>query len=175
MIALLLAAAAAAEPAIFEGLEKEAPWKEIVLHHSATKGGSAASFDRYHREHFGDPDGMEYHFVIGNGRGTGDGVLELGSRWKKQTLAYHLFDRARDEGSIAICLVGNFEEDGARPTKKQRETLAALLRVLAKRYRIAPEAVHAHRGIDGKLTQCPGKHFPLAAIREELAVSLRAP
>jgi len=33
---------------------------------------------------------------------------------------------------------------------------------------LAPEAMTTHRGIDGRLTQCPGKNFPLAAIKAAL-------
>ena len=62
-------------------------WKYIVIHHSATDSGSAASFDRSHRKR--GWDGLGYHFVIGNGRGTGDGVVEVGYRWTRQVTGAH--------------------------------------------------------------------------------------
>lgn len=57
--------------------------RDIVIHHSATDIGSAASFDRRHRliNHW---DELGYHFVIGNGSGSGDGAIEIGTRWYKQ-------------------------------------------------------------------------------------------
>ena len=155
--------------ALFEGVTPEASWREVVFHHSATTAGSAASFDRYHREKFQDPDGMEYHFVIGNGAGSRDGLIEVGERWRRQKLAYHLFTRERDEGSIAICLVGNFEEGAARPTAAQERAALELAAALTARYGIAPAAVVTHRAIDGKLTQCPGKNFPIEPWRARLA------
>src|SRR4051794_30602690 len=44
------------------------PWRWIVIHHSDTKTGCAAAFDRYHKDvhHW---DELGYHFVIGNGTG----------------------------------------------------------------------------------------------------------
>ena len=150
---------------LFEGLPA-APgaWSAMVFHHSATAGGSKARFDVGHRRKFNDPDGMEYHFLIGSGVGSADGLIEVGDRSRKQIIAYHLFTRARDAGSIAICLVGNFELPGSTPSKAQLAAATALARALAARFGITPDAVTSHRGIDGRLTQCPGKNFPLARI-----------
>src|SRR5438067_10459729 len=51
-------------------------WKWIVIHHSATTSGGAATFDRMHREKGWDELG--YHFVIGNGTDTRNGQVEVG-------------------------------------------------------------------------------------------------
>jgi hypothetical protein len=152
---------------LFDGLPA-APqaWNAIVFHHSATAGGSKARFDVGHRRKFNDPDGMEYHFLIGSGVGSADGLIEVGDRWRQQRVAYHLFTRERDAGSIAICLVGNFELPGRTPSPAQRAAATALARALAARFGIGAGAMTTHRGIDGRLTQCPGKNFPLAAIKE---------
>ncbi len=53
-------------------------WRYIVIHHSATNNGSAKIFDRYHREEKGLADGLAYHFVIGNGTASKDGLVETG-------------------------------------------------------------------------------------------------
>ena len=53
-------------------------WKYIVVHHSATPGGSAEVFDASHRAR-GMVNGLAYHFVIDNGSGnTTDGRIEIG-------------------------------------------------------------------------------------------------
>jgi len=154
---------------LFDGLPAPPQaWNAIVFHHSATAGGSKARFDVGHRRKFDDPDGMEYHFLIGSGIGSPGGLIEVGDRWRKQIIAYHLFTHARDAGSIAVCLVGNFELPATTPSKAQLAAAIALARALATRYGIAPEAMTTHRGIDGRLTQCPGKNFPLAAIKAAL-------
>lgn len=158
---------------LFDGLPAPAtPWDTIVFHHSATAGGSKKRFDAGHAKKFGDPDGMEYHFLIGSGVGTEDGLIEVGDRWPRQIIAWHLFTRARDAGSIAVCVVGNFELPGVRPTPAQRAAATALARALAARYAIPSDRVIMHRSIDGRLTQCPGKNFPLAALRAAIFAPL---
>src|SRR5262252_9271048 len=61
-------------------------FRSIVLHHSATHGGSATAFERNHRPRLG---GLAYHFVIGNGSGTADGEVETGYRWRDQIPGPH--------------------------------------------------------------------------------------
>lgn len=140
-------------------------WRYIVLHHSGTDSGSAASFDRSHRNR--GWDGLGYHFVIGNGHGTGDGKVEVGYRWTKQKTGAHA-GRPRpsvnllNEQGIGICLVGNFNNEP--PTKKQRASLHRLLNWLSARCGIPKARILVHR--DCKVTECPGRHFP---AREFLA------
>jgi hypothetical protein len=114
---------------------------------------------------------MEYHFLVGSGVGSADGLIEVGDRWRKQIIAFHLFTHARDVGSIAICLVGNFELPGRVPSPAQHAAAIALARAMTTRFRIAPAAITTHTGIDGRLTQCPGKNFPLARIRQAVAAA----
>lgn len=76
-------------------------WSAIVVHHSASGAGKAATLDAYHRTR--RPRGLAYHFVTGNGHGLDDGAIEAGGRWIHQqpgahvvsTLGgnRHLFDR----------------------------------------------------------------------------------
>lgn len=134
-------------------------WKYIVIHHSATDSGSAASFDRSHRKR--GWDGLGYHFVIGNGSGTGDGVVEVGYRWTQQVTGAHAGRPRPDvnllnEQGIGICLVGNF--NSSKPTRKQQESLHRLIDWLSGRCGIPRERVLVHRDVKG--TECPGQHFP---------------
>src|SRR5580765_6077779 len=65
------------------------PWEFIVIHHSATRAGSAEVFDAAHRAR-GMINGLAYHFVIDNGtEGTQDGFIETGTRWVKQMHGGH--------------------------------------------------------------------------------------
>jgi len=72
-------------------------WKYIVIHHSASYKGSASSIDRYHREEKGWENGLGYDFVIGNGRGSRDGQIEVGGRWNKQIKGAHAGDDEYNE------------------------------------------------------------------------------
>ena len=107
----------------------------IVIHHSATPTGNADEFDKMHREKGWDELG--YHFVIGNGTGSGDGQVEIGPRWVKQKHGAHAKVPGHPEYNdvgIGICLVGNF--DVTRPTEAQMASLAQLVRFLMDRYNI---------------------------------------
>lgn len=141
-------------------------WKYIVIHHSATPMGSAAGFDRYHREERHMENGLAYHFVIGNGRGMGDGEIAVGERWKEQLDGGHLSSYSLNQKSLGICLVGNFDRN--RPTRKQMESLRALIDYLLDRCHLEPEAVKTHQGINTLHTKCPGRHFPIQAIMDDL-------
>ena len=51
-------------------------WEWIIIHHSATRVGSAEVFDAAHRAR-GMINGLAYHFVIDNGTvGKADGLIE---------------------------------------------------------------------------------------------------
>ena len=132
-------------------------WKWIVVHHTAASSSSLERIDRFHRKKFNDPLGIEYHFLIGNGRAKPEGWIE-NARWRHQELAIHLFHPERAPSAIAICLVGNFEE--RRPARMQMDALTSLTQTLMKGLGVDADHVTTHRRVDGRLTQCPGKRFP---------------
>jgi hypothetical protein len=138
------------------------PWRYIVIHHSATKTGSAAVFDRIHRDQGWDELG--YHFVIGNGTQSRNGMIEVGPRWPKQKHGAHAktSDNRYNDFGIGICLVGNFEID--RPSPEQMKAAAELVAYLMKTYRIPPQNVVGHADT-GKATDCPGRLLSVATIR----------
>ena len=141
-------------------------WTTIVLHHSATPRGSARLFDREHRDKGWDELG--YHFVIGNGVGSGDGQIEVGPRWNKQKHGAHCKTPSNyyNEHGIGICLVGDFTTH--RPSARQLASLNRLVRFLCDRCSIAPARVTTHGAVTRK-TACPGRHFPISALRRALA------
>lgn len=141
-------------------------WRTIVIHHSGTKAGSARSFDKYHREKRGW-DELGYHFVIGNGTSTADGMVEVGSRWRKQKHGAHCKtpNNYYNLHGIGICLVGDFTV--SRPTAKQLASLDNLLRFLSTEAKIPYSRVISHGEVNHK-TQCPGRYFPMATLRRAL-------
>jgi len=136
-------------------------WKWIVIHHSATPTGSAAVFDKMHRDKGWDELG--YDFVIGNGSQSGDGQVEVGPRWPIQKHGAHTKtpDNRYNEHGIGICLVGNFEETD--PTPAQMRSLAKLVGYLMRTYKIAPEDIIRHG--QAKPTECPGKNLNILLVR----------
>ncbi|MCW8128983.1 MAG: N-acetylmuramoyl-L-alanine amidase [Planctomycetota bacterium] len=139
-------------------------WRYIVIHHSASPTGSAASFDRAHKAR--GWDGLGYDFVIGNGQGSGDGQVEVGYRWSQQLRGAHAGNIDYNEHGIGICLVGNFEFE--RPTAKQMESLRNLVRFLQSKTGIPAASIIGHDHVPGKDTQCPGRLFNMAGFRASM-------
>ncbi len=134
-------------------------WRYIVVHHSATKGGSAASFHRYHVNHNGWRS-LGYHFVIPNGIDAPDGEIEVGPRWRGQQTGAHTGGtpgNEYNERGIGICLVGNF--NAGYPTRAQLRALETLVADLAARYGIPAYRIIGHRDAPGTSTSCPGGHL----------------
>ncbi len=140
-------------------------YRHIVIHHTAADYATLAGIDRYHRNHFGDPLGAEYHFVINNGKKRPVGLIEP-ARWRYQELAAHLFHPERAPAAVAICLIGNFER---RPVPAQMvDALGVLTRSLMQHFSIPVDRVQTHREVDGRLTQCAGKFFRADEFRATL-------
>lgn len=109
------------------------------------------------------PNGLAYHFVIGNGTSTADGEIEIGSRWLRQLQGGHVHSDYLNHIALGICFVGDFNRD--QVSVKQKEALVELLDYLRKRVGKVdgkPSIVKAHRHINPPQwpTDCPGNKFP---------------
>ena len=148
---------------------KEKTWKAIVIHHSATDKGNAAIFDKHHRNvnHW---KGIGYDFVINNGNGKSDGVVEVTFRWKEQIPGAHVGGTPNNWANIdgiGICLVGDF--DKKNPSQRQLASLTKLVRFLQKRYNIPKYKIYGHNTTPGaRSTNCPGRFFPMAQFKRSL-------
>lgn len=141
-------------------------WKYIVIHHTATDVGKAFSIHRTHVDR-GFWNGLGYHFLIDNGTlGKGDGQIEAAPRWVKQQSGAHCNSGGMNEKGIGVALVGNFTVDS--PTPSQIQSLTYLLKTLCQYYHIPPAHIIGHRDAPGANTECPGRNFPLASIRQNL-------
>lgn len=133
-------------------------WQWITIHHSATLTGNAARMDADHRKR-GMENGIGYHFVIGNGTGSGDGEVEVTRRWTEQLQGGHIRAGEGRNGdlnqvAIGICLVGDFTRD--IPTGAQIASLKALLNYLVEITRVPASHIRGHRNMPGQATECPG-------------------
>jgi N-acetyl-anhydromuramyl-L-alanine amidase AmpD len=135
---------------------KVRPWKYVVIHHSATDSGDAASIGEYHRDKKGWVNGLGYHFLIGNGNGSRDGQIEVGNRWDSQIDGAHAGNDEYNKHGVGICLVGNFEND--YPTSLQISSLTYLINYLQEYCNIPRNQVKMHKDFRG--TACPGRLFP---------------
>jgi len=151
---------------LFSGVENK--WTAIVIHHSGTKNGNAAIFDKWHKEgnHW---EGVGYDFVIGNGTDSGDGEVEVTFRWRKQITGAHCGTPGNwaNKEAIGICLVGDFNKTA--PTIRQRQSIVKLVRFLQKRYGISKSRIYGHNTTPGaRVTDCPGKKFPMPKLKSML-------
>lgn len=145
----------------------ERRWKHIVIHHSATSVGGATSFHNSHKKKWSN--GLGYHFVIGNGTETGKGVIEVGTRWKRQGQGIdgaHAGIKEYNKWGIGVCLVGDFQ--GGVPQPQQLEALRALCRTLMDRYGIPKSRVKKHQTVRPGHTACPGSRFPFKTFIDGL-------
>jgi N-acetylmuramoyl-L-alanine amidase len=138
-------------------------WRYIVVHNSGTRQGSAKAFNYYHLHVRKMPNGLAYHFVIGNGTSSGDGQIEIGSRWTRQINGGHVHSDYLNNIALGICLVGDYNR--SKPTERQLEALEELIKYLRKRVgRVEGKVsiVKAHREINPPRwpTDCPGNRFP---------------
>ncbi len=145
---------------------RRARWRYVVVHHSETKSGNAKIFDRYHRNVKRWENGLAYHFVIGNGRGSGDGEIEVGQRWLDQTHGGHLRSQALNDIAIGICLVGSYNVE--RPTSRQIAATIELVEYLRRICGNPRLEFTIHRNINPTPTDCPGKLFPERSMFQRL-------
>jgi hypothetical protein len=143
-------------------------WQAIVIHHSGSPFGSGATIGAQHKSM--NLDGLGYHFVIGNGSGMDDGDIDVGYRWLDQLPGAHASGAKGDwynRNSIGICLVGDGRRRGF--TDQQVQRLAQLVSELTRKLGIPADQVYLHSDIAP--SDDPGRFFPEAAFREQLARS----
>lgn len=158
--------APAVSTAIQNARVRKGRWKYIVIHHSGTPSATVKGMDEYHRNTRHMENGLAYHFVIGNGHGMKDGDVVVAPRWTKQLDGGHLASATLNEVSLGICLVGNF--DKTPPTRKQLDSLQALIEALRKRCNLRVTAVKTHQQINPIHTRCPGRLFDARKLIKQL-------
>jgi N-acetyl-anhydromuramyl-L-alanine amidase AmpD len=143
------------------------PWRYIVLHHSASRGGNAQVIDRDHVNQNGW-DGIGYHFVLGNGVDMPLGRIEATFRWRSQSHGAHAgalpVQKPFNTEGIGICLIGNYETQALDPFAEHR--LVELCAQLIDRIpTLSVGRIIGHRDVPGKSTACPGRGVDLERVR----------
>lgn len=141
-------------------------WRSIVVHSSGTRHGSPETIEAEHRAM--NLRGLGHHFVIGNGRGMDDGEVHVGWRWLDQLPGAHAAGEDAawyNHHAISICVVGDGERGAF--TESQMRRLVELTAFLAQELGIPDDRVVLHSDIAS--VQSPGRRFPVAAFREQVA------
>jgi len=146
-------------------------WKYIVIHHSAGNYGNIEFLQKVHRErqHKDPIDAIPYHYVIGNGNGMKMG--EVASDWRKENNIWgaHVSGRNSDRNfrGLGICLIGNFEEN--KVPEAQYQALLGLTKHLIVEHSVSLKNLSGHGLTPGETTLCPGKHFPMARLMQDVS------
>jgi len=117
----------------------------IIVHHSEGAHGNAEFIDKIHRTEKGYAC-IGYHFVICNGNGGDDGLIEFGRPvfyWGAQA-------RGHNNHTLGVCLVGNMMDK--EPTSAQSKSLETVVKAIRQVY--GPLPVRGHRDFNNTL--CPG-------------------
>lgn len=148
----------------------ERPWKYIVIHHSASPGGSHDTIHAAHsRKRTASGErwlGIGYHFVIGNGSsGQGDGEIQASFRWMDQIHGAHAGENTGQYNSlgIGICIIGELHK--RPPSAAQVAAAVELVEQLRRRYSISRDRVLPHSAVRRGGTVCPGGFCPLERIK----------
>ena len=140
-------------------------WNSIVIVHSGSSKGSAASIEAEHVEN--GYDGLGFHFLVGNGTGMGNGEIHVGQRWLDQRDGADLAGTTAgvsSRGMIEVCVVG----DGNRKafSDEQLRRLAQLVAAISEKFEIPSDKIFLHKDIAG--TTSPGQYFPRTAFENQL-------
>lgn len=154
--------------AIDRAAVRKGRWRYIVVHNSGTRQGNAKAFEHYHRYVRKMPNGMAYHFVVGNGTSSGNGQIEIGNRWHQQLQGGHVHSDYYNNIALGICFVGDFNND--RPKSVQLDAAEELIDYLRRRVgKVGGQkaVVRPHKAINPPRwpTDCPGDNFDLKWFR----------
>lgn len=149
-------------------------WNAIVIHHSGSMAGTVREMDAQAMR--AGLNGLGYHFVIGNGAGLSDGVVQASNRWNQQLAGAHvatppnasLGECARidelNRRSIGICLVGNGNRNAF--TEAQIRALIHLVRGLQIRLDVPSTSVLLHSDLVD--VSSPGMLFPVERFESHI-------
>ena len=146
-------------------------WRLVVIHHTGTAEADAEAAMHVHAA--AEPGAAPAcHFVIGNGRGMGDGEIAATPLWIGQqevTPPGGGGVGAIPPEAVHIVLVGDFES--SPPTPDQMASLVRLTYALASHCRIRLTRVFVHSDLEA--VACPGSAFPTADLLRRLGEKLR--
>lgn len=146
-------------------------WSEIILHHSAGRGCDRKAWDGIRAFHVAPPPAgrgwrdVGYHFGVGlddRGHGTifrGRPLTVPGSHCP-----------GHNNSAIGICTLGDFTSHP--PPAVQLDQLILLVVDLCRLSAISHRSIYPHRQF--RATECPGKAFPFAEVRERVLRALVA-
>ncbi|MGD8786686.1 MAG: N-acetylmuramoyl-L-alanine amidase [Phycisphaerales bacterium] len=113
-------------------------WNQIEIYYSGTGSGNIEQLASL--AGLANPDDVNFHFCLCNGRGGEDGQIQATMKWKRQWSLIPSHTWRGTGRTIRICLVADGET--AYPTDCQLKRMETLLDGLCKKFRIHPDSIH---------------------------------
>jgi len=113
-------------------------WSNVEVYYSRTAGGNMEQLASL--AGLSNSKDVNFHFVIYNGRGAGDGQIETTQRWLRQLSCLPTGSMLTNTGTIRVCIVG--ESKSAPATDSQLKRTGALVEQLARTFKIAPVNIY---------------------------------
>jgi hypothetical protein len=111
-------------------------WNSIEVYYSKTSGGTIAQLASMSNTRPGD---VNFHFVVYNGRGGGDGLIESTQRWQQQWSCIPNGYWNGNPGTIRICVIADGQSVPA--TEYQIKRTAALADEICTRFNISSRSI----------------------------------
>jgi hypothetical protein len=114
-------------------------WRQIEIEYSGTESGNIEELASS-----GNPDSprdVDYHFIICNGNGGHDGLIQPTEKWQRQSPIIHeqAFCGTPTEQTIYICVIADNET--SFPTNFQIKRAEELVEGLCRKFNILPEFI----------------------------------
>jgi len=112
-------------------------WSRISIVYSGTKAGDIGQLCALWG--LKSPQEFNFHFVVCNGFGGADGLIQSAQKWKRQWSITPTLSNRAGQRIIRICVVA----DGTKtqPTELQRKRTEQLVEALSRKFNINPKAI----------------------------------
>lgn len=116
-------------------------WNCIEIYYSGTRVGNIEQLAE--TEGHANPEDLNCHFVLCNGRGGGNGEIESTEKWQRQWSIVPSRDWYGTGQTIRICII--CDGKAIRPTNYQIKRLELLVEALCHKFNIPPKAIYYPR------------------------------
>ncbi len=113
-------------------------WSSIEIYYSGTKAGSIEQLVSLGG--LASPDDINCHFVVCNGLGGGDGLIQPTAKWQKQWSIVPGRNWYGNGQTVRVCIIADGKT--APPTDYQVKRIEALIDGLCRKFHIRSESVY---------------------------------
>ncbi len=112
-------------------------WNRIEIYYSGTKAGNIEQLASLNG--LTNPDDINCHFVVCNGLGGDNGLIQTTTKWQRQWSTIPSRTWYGSEQTIRICVVA----DGrTNPTDFQIKRVESLVEMLCRKFNIQPKTIY---------------------------------